>query len=419
MAPPTRLRLGPTGSPPRHGAFVRSRPGRPTRYVVKAWGSPDEKAGGRDRDREETLRAIEEAGIELDPEAAARRSAAADATAPDEAAGDSLAATPGADHADHGPGADHDHGHDDARPHSHPHVQSGPGEPPVIGIVGAGSVGTALGVALDRAGWRIHAVASRDAGRRERFRALVPGVRAFADAPPLVEEVELIILAIPDDAIRQVAGGLHMYGGQAMIHTSGLLGADALAGAMAAGTQVGSFHPLVAFADLERAVAALHGATIAIEGDDQLLDLLARMAEALGGTPVRLAPGAKPAYHAAAVLAAGGFDALLDAIAELGRVAGLDEAGSLAIYGPLIEQTLGNARSLGIDAALTGPTTRGDAGTLVTHLATLDEYAPAAASLYRTLAAREIAMAVRRGALAPEAARALRALVVEPLATPD
>ena len=65
----------------------------------------------------------------------------------------------------------------------------------------------------------------------------------------------------------------------------------ALSPAMAAGTQIGAFHPLVAFADTERAVAALHGATIAIEGDDQLLDLLARMAEAIGGVPVRLAPG--------------------------------------------------------------------------------------------------------------------------------
>src|SRR5664279_285404 len=117
---------------------------------------------------------------------------------------------------------------------------------------------------------------------------------------------------------------------------------------MAAGTQIGSFHPLVAFADTERAVAALHGATVAAEGDDQLVGLLAEMAQAIGATAVRLAPGSKSAYHAAAVPAAGGFDALLDEIAELGRVAGLDEAGSLAIYGPLIEQTLGNARALGI-----------------------------------------------------------------------
>ena len=185
-----------------------------------------------------------------------------------------------------------------------------------------------------------------------------------------------------------------------------------------AGTQVGSFHPLVAFADLERAVAALHGATIAIEGDDQLLDLLARMAEAIGGTAVRLAPGAKPAYHAAAVLAAGGFDALLEAIAELGRVAGLDEAGSLAIYGPLIEQTLGNARTLGIGAALTGPMTRGDRGTVRIHLAALAAHAPATIDLYRALAEREIAMALERGALTPEAAADLRFTLTDPLATP-
>ena len=62
-----------------------------------------------------------------------------------------------------------------------------------------------------------------------------------------------------------------MYSGQAMIHTSGALDASVLAPAQAAGTQIGAFHPLVAFADTERAVAALHGATVAIEGDDQLL----------------------------------------------------------------------------------------------------------------------------------------------------
>jgi predicted short-subunit dehydrogenase-like oxidoreductase (DUF2520 family) len=355
---------------------------------VKAWGDPDDEAAIAGRAREETLRELDGAGIDLDP------------LSPAEAAV-------------HGDDPDHD-----ATPHSHPHVQSTPGEPPVIGIVGAGAVGTALAVALDRAGWRIHAVASRNAARRERFRSLVPGVRPFADAAPLVEEVELIVLAVPDDAIPRVAGSLHMYGGQAMVHTSGLLGAEALAPAMAAGTQVGSFHPLVAFADLERAVVALHGATVAIEGDDQLLDLLARMAEAVGATPVRLAPGAKPAYHAAAVLAAGGFDALLDAIAELGRVAGLDEAGSLAIYGSLIEQTLGNARTLGIAAALTGPMTRGDTGTVAAHVAALAAHAPSVATLYRALAEREIRIAEERGALTPEAAAELRRSLSGTLATP-
>ena len=303
--------------------------------------------------------------------------------------------------------------------HAHPHEHSDAGEPPVIGIVGAGAVGTALGVALSRAGWPVHAVASRDEARRERFRNLVKVNRAFVDPEALVEEVELIILAVPDDVIAPLAGSLRMYSGQAMIHTSGAVGAEALAPAMAAGTQIGSFHPLVAFADTERAVEALHGATIAIEADDQLAALLASMAEALGATPVRLASGSKPAYHAAAVLAAGGFVALLDAIAELGRAAGLDEAGALTIYGPLIEGTLANARALGIAAALTGPITRGDVGTLGTHLDTLRDHAPGALELYVAAARREIALAGDRGALAPETAARLRALLAGALAPGD
>ena len=347
---------------------------------MKAWDESgrdrlDKEGGARGSKRDETIAAIDEAGIDLDP-------------------------VPPGSHR-HG---DEVHAHD----HAHPHVRSDAGAPPVIGIVGAGAVGTALGVALARADWPVKAVASRDPARRERFRQLVEGSRGFAEATALIEEVELIIVAVPDDAIASVAGGLRMYSGQAMVHTSGLLGAEVLEPAMAAGTQIGSFHPLVAFADTERAVAALHGATVAIEGDDQLAELLATMAEAIGAVPVRLAPGAKAAYHAAAVLAAGGFVALLDAIAELGRVAGLDEAGSLAIYGPLIEQTLDNARALGIQRALTGPITRGDRGTLDAHLAALRDHAPAVRDLYAAMAEREIALAEARGALTPEAARTLR-----------
>src|SRR5947207_3037804 len=119
---------------------------------------------------------------------------------------------------------------------------------------------------------------------RGRFRSLVDVSRVFADPEPILDEVELIILAVPDDAIAGLAGSLRMYGGQAMIHTSGALGAEVLAPAMAAGTQIGAFHPLVAFADTERAVAALHGATVAIEGDDQLATMLADMAEVIGAT---------------------------------------------------------------------------------------------------------------------------------------
>jgi predicted short-subunit dehydrogenase-like oxidoreductase (DUF2520 family) len=338
---------------------------------MKAWSTPEDE---HERAHAETEAAVEAAGLDLDP------------------------VPPG--HHRHG-----DEVHADGHPH--PHQHSAPGERPYIGIIGGGAVGPALGLALTRAGWPVHAVASRDPDRRARFAALVDGARAFAEPQALVEEVELILLAVPDDAIAPLAANLRMYGGQAMVHTSGALGAEVLEPAMAAGTQIGAFHPLVAFADTERAVADLHGATIAIEGDDQLAAALAEMAEAIGATPVRLLPGSKAAYHAAAVLAAGGFVALLDAIAELGRVAGLDEAGSLAVYGPLIEGTLGNAKALGIRAALTGPITRGDVGTLRMHLDTLATHAPGALELYVAAARREIDLATARGTLAPESAATL------------
>jgi predicted short-subunit dehydrogenase-like oxidoreductase (DUF2520 family) len=285
---------------------------------------------------------------------------------------------------------------------------------PRVGIVGAGPVGLALGVAISRAGWPLVAVASRDPERRERFGALVPGARAFAEAPAMLDEVELLILAVPDDAIASVVEGLRLYGGQTLVHTSGLLGADVLEPALAAGSHVGAFHPLVSFTrDVERSVAGLKGATIAIEGDEAVLSLLADLAEAIGGVPVRLPPGTKPAYHAAAVMASGGLVALLDAIVTLGAVAGLDEAGSLAVFGRLMEQTLANARAIGVGAALTGPISRGDSGTVEAHLQALERFAPGVVDLYLAAARRELQIVEERRALAPERLERVRAAVAK------
>lgn len=285
---------------------------------------------------------------------------------------------------------------------------------PRVGIIGAGPVGTALGVAIARAGWPVTAVSSRAPGRRDGFRALVPGSRAFADPAALLEEVELAILAVPDDAIASVAASIRLYPGQALVHTSGLLGAEVLQPALSAGSQIGSFHPLVSFtADVERSAAAIRGATIALEGDPRLLTMLAELAETLGAVPVRLPSGAKPAYHAAAVMASGGLVALLDAIVALGKVVGLDEPGALAIYGRLLEQTLANARSGGVAAALTGPIARGDAGTVEAHVEALRRFAPDVLELYAAVARRELRLAEERGTLAPAELDLVRAALAK------
>ena len=119
----------------------------------------------------------------------------------------------------------------------HPHPPADPSGHPRIGFVGAGRVGTALAVAFGRAGWPVVAVATRDDGRRERFLSLVPGAHAAARIQSVTDDVDLIFITVPDDALSHVAAQLRLYAGQAVVHTSGALGSDVLAPSLAAGSR--------------------------------------------------------------------------------------------------------------------------------------------------------------------------------------
>jgi predicted short-subunit dehydrogenase-like oxidoreductase (DUF2520 family) len=295
--------------------------------------------------------------------------------------------------------------------HRHPHPPDDPSGHPRIGSVGAGRVSTALGVAFSRAGWPVSAVATREPTNAARFRELVPSATPVPTVAALTDAVDLVFVTVPDDAIADIATQLRLYAGQAAVHTSGSLDASVLEPARAAGTQLGSFHPMVAFASQEAAVAALPHSTVAVEGDEELVSTLGQLATDIGAQPVRLPPTGKTAYHAAAVLAGGGVIGLLDGVAEVARGAGLDEAGALAIYLPLIRQALSNAETMGVGQALTGPFVRGDVGTVRDHLAAMRRLAPGALELYLATARRELALAVARGDLDEGRAAPLRRLL--------
>jgi predicted short-subunit dehydrogenase-like oxidoreductase (DUF2520 family) len=301
--------------------------------------------------------------------------------------------------------------HGGAPGHRHPHPPDDPSGHPRIGFVGAGRVANALGVVFAQAGWPVAAIATRDEANAARFLARVPGAHAAPSISAVTDDVDLIFVTVPDDVIADVAAELRLYAGQAAVHTSGALDATVLEPARAAGTQLGSFHPMVAFANQEAAVRSLPGSTIALEGDEELVGLLGQLATDIGAQPVRLPPTGKTAYHAAAVLAGGGVIGLLDGVAEVARGAGLDEAGALAIYVPLIRQALDNAEAMGIGEALTGPFVRGDAGTIRNHLEALRRLAPGAVEMYRATASRELDLAVGRGAISEQQALPLRRLL--------
>ena len=69
-----------------------------------------------------------------------------------------------------------------------------------VGIIGAGKVGAVLGAALRGAGHAVVGVSAVSEASRERAENLLPGVPVL-EIPEIVERAELVLLAVPDDAL--------------------------------------------------------------------------------------------------------------------------------------------------------------------------------------------------------------------------
>ena len=76
-----------------------------------------------------------------------------------------------------------------------------------VGIIGAGKVGAVLGAALRGAEHAVIGVSAVSDASRERAEALLPGVPVL-DIPDIVERAELVLLAVPDDALGPLVDGL-------------------------------------------------------------------------------------------------------------------------------------------------------------------------------------------------------------------
>jgi predicted short-subunit dehydrogenase-like oxidoreductase (DUF2520 family) len=239
----------------------------------------------------------------------------------------------------------------------------------------------------------------------------------------------LVFLAVPDDALRSMAGRLADSGGRisrtvAFVHLSGAQPLNAL-DPLGAKYPVGSFHPLQSFPE-PRAPASLHGAVIGIDASrPALLRRLAALARALGARPKRVSDSQRALYHAAAVFASPYVDVLLATAVKLLQIAGWSEKEAISGLLPLTEGMLETARKRGPVRALTGPVRRGDVSTVERHLAALSELPilrPSGASFpttgegtrvveqYRMLALISLEIAVEAGLEPAAAERMQRAL---------
>jgi len=282
-----------------------------------------------------------------------------------------------------------------------------------ISIVGAGRAGTAVAVLWQRAGHRIVAVSGREATPRRAARFL-PGVPVL-DPASAAREAELIVLGVPDNVIEPIVRDLvdadDAVSGRWIAHLSGATPLSALDLAREAQARRLGVHPLQTFPDVESAVERIPGCTVAIGADDDEGAFVAeRLAEDLGGRPFRLPDEHRAIYHAAAVFAANYLVAATGVAELLLEMAGVPDP--LSALAPLQRATVSNVARIGPAEALTGPSVRGDAGTIARNLEALATSAPWAVDAYVEMARVALDLAERGGRLSPER----RAVVDEVLA---
>lgn len=272
-----------------------------------------------------------------------------------------------------------------------------------IGVIGAGRVGAALGAALARAGHRLIAASGASAASRHRIARLLPGTRHLPPDRVARLGTDLLIIAVPDDALPSVISGLAGLGavrpGQVVAHTSGAHGRAVLAPLAALGARPLALHPAMTFTgdgqDVDRLTA---GISFGLTAAPELRPLADRLVADLCGTAEWVAEADRPLYHAALAHGANHLVTLVNEALDRLRDAGVVHPER--VLAPLLTAALDNALRMG-DSALTGPVSRGDAGTVAKHLERLAAVAPESVSPYRALARRTADRAIAAGRLRP------------------
>jgi predicted short-subunit dehydrogenase-like oxidoreductase (DUF2520 family) len=263
-----------------------------------------------------------------------------------------------------------------------------------VSLVGPGRAGKAFARSWIEAGGNLSEVIARDSSRAgDGAREIGGGSPRGLDEPHA--DCDILVLAVPDDAIapaaRSLAGRLRC---RAAFHFSGALAAGALDPLGSSGTAVGSLHPLRVFTGASG--ETWRGALVAIEGDNDAVEIGENLVRAIGGRARRITPEAKPLYHAAATLAAGGTAAVVSLATRAWAQVGIPEEEARPALAGLAARAAEAAASRGFEEAFTGPVARRDIGTVRAHRDALAAL-PDAGRLYALLAAETLRRTPGRG----------------------
>ncbi|PJJ58126.1 putative short-subunit dehydrogenase-like oxidoreductase (DUF2520 family) [Mumia flava] len=285
--------------------------------------------------------------------------------------------------------------------------------PHTVGVVGAGRVGAVVAARLRSAGYDVIAASARSVGSRTRVETMLPGV-AVATPGQVAEQCDLLLLAVPDDALPGLVAELaldgHLHRGQVVVHTSGRYGLGVLAAAAHVGARPVAMHPAMTFTGTDVDLARLDGCVFGLTADGPEQDLAERLVADLGGVAVRIREEDRTTYHAALAHGANHLVTLVTQSMQMLRRVGADDPA--AVLRPLLRAALDNALVYE-DAALTGPVVRGDVETVRGHVEALAEQPVPTLDAYVAMARATSAHAIADGRLDDRRAKAIRRVLRE------
>lgn len=253
-----------------------------------------------------------------------------------------------------------------------------------ISFVGAGNVAWHLAQALENAGHHIVEIYSRDGSNARRLVNKLYDTHIAPDLDFSESVAELLILAVSDDALKDVISKLVLPENCTVIHTSGTKSLNELQHLIDIYSDIvvptGVFYPLQTFS--KEVEIQLTGVPICIESADATTErMLVQLAQCISNVVYLMTSEERRLMHLGAVFACNFTNHLLAISKRIVEAENLE----FDLLKPLIRETLRKAL-LSPDPALvqTGPARRGDQQTLETQLDYLERY-PAWKGIYEIL----------------------------------
>lgn len=271
----------------------------------------------------------------------------------------------------------------------------------MISFIGAGKVGSALGLYFKQKGLDVGGYYSRTYEHAEHA-ALLSDTVAYSSIAELMNNSSMVWITASDDALpvlaREIAQLNIPQQIKAFVHTSGVHSTEVLQPIRDAGFSIYYAHPLMAFGQPEESAMQLNDAYFTLDSSIEEVansddNYLMEFFEKMGNHTLQIDSKKKELYHCAASVLSNYLVTLLNLAYEMFVQSGMTKTEIKKATAPLLYSTLKNiAENEHMSDALTGAIKRGDSTTVAKHLATLQQNMPDKHSLYKALGRETMAM---------------------------